>query len=519
MQKNKPHLIYIMPERTKLFELFPPVSTEEWMNRIKSDLKGEDFNNKLVWKTSMGFDVMPFYRLEDIEYLRYIDIRPGEMPFIRGEKTVNNNWKIRQDVKVTDYADANRKALTLIEGGTDSIGFHITNPDSITTDNFKILLKDTDPETIELNFLSDGRATELLTAFSNTIKDYSSGKISGAVETDPLSRLMLNGKLCIPVEKGFDYLAEVAQMTTSLPLFRAVHINSSNFRNAGADIVTELAFAISMGVEYLFRFAERDIFPGVASGKIRFSFGTGPEYFPEIAKLRAARLLWSVVMNAFKSGTGVSAQMEIHSVTIRLNKTTDDPYINMLRTQTEAMSAILGGADSITVEPYDIVFKQPDEFSERIARNQQLILREEAWFGKVADPAGGSYYIEKLTDLIAKHAWKLFLEIENYGGFVKALEKGVIKQKISEKAMNLKSRYRKNLIYLPDLIKVQAEPSVTFLPVAFNRPEFSIEDLDEIVPGKGDPSVKLSGQQSEEAWITPEGMAVKSFYTERDLAG
>jgi methylmalonyl-CoA mutase len=158
----------------------------------------------------------------------------------------------------------------------------------------------------------------------------------------------------------------------------------------------------------------------------------------EIAKLRAARLLWSVVINGFHHESRESTRMDIHCVTSEWNKTVYDPYVNMLRTQTEAMSAILGGTDSLTVEPFDITFRHPDEFSERIARNQQLILKEEAYFDKVADPAAGSYYIENLTNLIAENAWKLFLEIENQGGFLSSLKSGWIQRKLSESASRRK---------------------------------------------------------------------------------
>jgi methylmalonyl-CoA mutase len=179
---------------------------------------------------------------------------------------------------------------------------------------------------------------------------------------------------------------------------------------------------------------QRGISADIAASKIRFSFGTGSSYFPEIAKLRAARLLWSVVTNGFHPANGENIKMDMHCVTSEWNKTVYDPYVNLLRTQTEAMSAIIGGTNSLTVEPFDTVFRHPDEFSERIARNQQLILKEEAYFDKVADPAAGSYYIENLTNLIADNAWKLFIEIEDRGGFLSCLKSGYIQNKLSESA-------------------------------------------------------------------------------------
>jgi methylmalonyl-CoA mutase len=423
-----------MAQKEKLFDQFPPVSTKEWMNKINTDLKGADFNKKLVWKTNEGFEVKPFYRMEDIQNLMYINTLPGEFPYLRGTKVKNNNWLVRQNIEVTGYSEANRKALTILMKGVDSLGFIITDPESINEKNFDLLLERIFLGGVEINFLSNGKAKEIMDLLINYVKkSYSDpAEIRGAIEADSLSRLMVNGTLCIPLEEGFDYLASVVKSSSSLPNFRTININASNFNNAGADIVQELAFGISMGSEYMAQLTQRGIRSTVAASKIRFSFGTGSNYFPEIAKLRAARLLWSLVTNGFNPDQSENIKMDIHCVTSEWNKTVYDPYVNMLRTQTEAMSAIIGGTDSLTVEPFDIVFRCPDEFSERIARNQQLILQEEAYFDKVADPAAGSYYIENLTTLIAENAWKLFLEVEDKGGFLPCLKSGYIQDRLSE---------------------------------------------------------------------------------------
>ncbi len=476
-----------MIKREKLFEQFPPVSTREWMDKVTTDLKGADFNRKLVWKTSEGHEVMPFYRQEDIENLRYIDSLPGDFPYLRGNRIENNNWRIRQNITVTDYSAANKKALEILMKGIDSLGFYIADPESVSERNFNILLSGISHEAIELNFLSEGKAKEIVDFFIGYLKKTNADpqKIHGAIETDPLGRLMLNGTLCIPVEKGFDYLADVSGRISDLPEFRSIHLNASNFGNAGADIVQELAFSLSMGAEYISQFGERGIDADDAASRIRFSFGIGSSFFQEIAKLRAARLLWSVIMSGFVPGKKDAARMEIHCVTSRWNKTIYDPYVNILRTQTEAMSAILGGTDSLTVEPFDIIFRKPDEFSERIARNQQLILKEESYFDKVADPAAGSYYVENLTSLIAESAWKLFLEGETNGGFLESLKKGFIQGKIKESASSRKADIAKRkTIFLgtslytvqDELIPKDADPGKLFME---NNPEenFIVEPL------------------------------------------
>jgi methylmalonyl-CoA mutase len=425
----------------KLFDQFPPVTTKEWMDKIHADLKGADFNKKMVWKTNEGFEVKPFYRTEDIENLMYINSLPGEFPYIRGTKVKNNSWQVRQNIEVRDYAQANKKALDILMKGVDSLGFIIADPDSVNEENFKLLLSEIHLESIETNFLTNGKAKEILEILIKIAADrkLNLSEIRGAIEADPLSRLMLNGTLCIPEEAGFDYLSSLTKASELFPNLRTIHLNASNFNNAGADIVEELAFGIAMGSEYISQLADRGLNPGYTATKIRFSFGVGSNYFPEIAKLRAARLLWSTVLTGFDPKDSEGIRMDIHSVTSEWNKTLFDPYVNMLRTQTEAMSAILGGTDSLTVEPFDIAFRQPDEFSERIARNQQLILREESYFDKVADPAAGSYYIENLTRLIADSAWKIFVGIEEEGGFLSALRSGYIQSMIAESAAKRRS--------------------------------------------------------------------------------
>ena len=429
-----------MNKAQKLFDQFPPVSTEAWKELIITDLKGADFTKKLVWKTNMGFSVNPYYRAEDTDKLKYINTLPGKFPFLRGTKTDDNSWLIRQDILVRDFAEANRKALSILGRGIDSLGFMIEDPATVNIENFRILLNDIHLEAIELNILSNGKAKEIvdIIAFIAAEKGSDPNLLRGAVEADPLWRLMLNGTLCLPVDKGLDYLAQLTSLSGQLPLFRTLHINASLFGNAGTSLTEELAYGIAMGSEYMTQLTNRGISSSLAASKIRFSFGTGSDFFPEIAKLRAARLLWSVVMKGF----GIrDIKMEIHSVTAEWNKTVYDPYVNMLRTQTEAMAAVLGGTDSLTVLPFDKAFRNPDEFSERIARNQQLILREEAYFDKVADPAAGSWYVENLTNMIADSAWKLFIEIDEKGGFLEGVQTGFIQKKIEASAASKRKDY------------------------------------------------------------------------------
>jgi methylmalonyl-CoA mutase len=506
-----------MANKKKLFDKFPPVSKKEWMDKIIADLNGADFNKRMVWKTDEGFDVLPFYSKEDLENLRYLDSLPSEFPFLRGKKVKDNNWLIRQNINVSDYSVANRKALDILRLGVDSLGFIITDPESVSESNFNLLLKEINLKEVEINLLCNGKAKEIVDLVINQAKKDGDclNRLQGAFEADPLSRLMIYGTLCISLNSGFDYLASVTNAASVLPHFRTIHLSTSSFANAGADNVRELALGLSMGSEYLTQLTSRGISPDVAASSIRFSFGIGSNYFGEIAKLRAARLLWSVISDGFKPASRESCNMEIHSVTNEWNKTTDDPYVNILRTETEAMSAILGGTDSLTVKPYDATFRQPDDFSERIARNQQLILREEAYFGKVADPAAGSYYIENLTSLIADNTWKLFLRIEEEGGFLSALQKGLVHKILSESFSTSKYNNRKEA-KLPVISQFSEEGEKLTEQI---RHKFSYNDINALSYTKKEfrNRQKMSAVSSD--WMTGEGIRIKSVYGKEDLTG
>lgn len=429
-----------MNHREKLFDQFPPASAEQWMSKIQEDLKGADFERNMVWRTDEGFDVRPFYRIEDLENIHHSDSLPGKFPYVRGSRTEDNTWLIRQDIRVADYSEANRKARDILMKGVDSLGFIIDDPESINTSNLETLLRDICIDAAEINFVSDGKAVEILEGLAEISKKrgLTYRSLKGAIEADPLIRLMLRGRLCVTPVEGFDYLADLTRAAIPYPRLKTIHLNASRFCDAGAGVTLELALALSAGSEYMAQLTERGISAEKAASKIRFSFGTGPDYFACIAGLRAARLLWSVVQKGYIPDENNISRMEIHCTTGRWNKTIYDPYVNMLRTQTEAMSAVLGGTDSLTVEPFDSVFRRPGEFSERIARNQQLILKEESYFDKVADPAAGSYYIENLTSMIADKAWKIFLELEEQGGFLESIKSGSVQKRLEESAAQRK---------------------------------------------------------------------------------
>lgn len=410
---------------SKLFADFPAVSTEAWMDKITADLKGADFTKKLVWKTKEGFSVNPFYRQEDLEGIKYLDTLPGEFPYIRGTKADSNDWFVRQDIHVIDVKEANAKALDLLQKGIDSLGFCITKAELITKENIEALLNEICLDAIEVNFMIHKESVKFVEIFAAfiTAKGYDKATIKGAINFDPLGRLLCRGKMS---DEAFDTSAKLIEATKELPKFKAVTINAKHISNAGGNITQELGYALSMGSEYLAQLTDKGLSVDAIAKNLKFQFSVSSNYFMEIAKFRAARLTWAQIVDQYQPENKCSCKIQMHAETSKWNMTVFDPNVNMLRSQTEAMSATLGGVDSLTVLPYNVTFEESNDITERIARNQQLLLKEESYFGKIVDPAGGSYYIEKLTDEVATAAWSIFQSVEDKGGFLVAMKEGSI---------------------------------------------------------------------------------------------
>jgi methylmalonyl-CoA mutase len=434
-------------QREKLFADFPQVSTEQWMEVITADLKGADFQKRLVWKTNEGFNVNPFYRAEDIEGLNLTENLPGQFPYIRSTRK-DNVWYVRQEIDVKNFAEANKKALTLLEKGVTSFGFLLPK-DALSAENIATLLNGISPENTELNFRTCITCTLKL---AKLVADYLSAqsvdlqKCYGSVEFDPFRKILKKG---VDEPDWAEKSVEIVKTLSVLPRYKAISVTGSRMNDAGAYSFQELGYSLSYGNQVLSALIEGGVEPATAADKIKFEFGVGSNYFMEIAKFRAARWLWAKIVEAYKpqctcddcncmeeSGLDFCpcvAKMNIHATTSRFNQSLFDPYVNLLRTQTEAMSATLGAVDSLTVLPFDSAFETPTEFAERIAVNQQLLLKEEAHFDKITDPASGSYYIESLTNSLAEQAWKLFIETEETG-FYAALKAGTVQDAINASA-------------------------------------------------------------------------------------
>jgi len=428
-------------QREKLFTDFPPVTTEEWMDVVTKDLKGADFQKRLVWRTNEGFNVNPFYRAEDIEGMAAAENLPGQFPYVRSTRK-DNVWYVRQEIDVTDFNAANKKALALLERGITSFGFHLPKND-LSAENLAILLNGIAPDKVELNFSTCISKTDelarLVVAYV-TAQKADLMQCFGSIEFDPFRKILKKG---VDEPKWVEKTVEMVKITAPLPRYRAISITGNRMNDAGAYSFQELGYSLSYGNQVLSKLIENGVDPSLAAKKIKFAFGVGSNYFMEIAKFRAARWLWAEIVNAYKppcahdcdnkadDGTcRCAAKMNMHATTSRFNQSLYDPYVNLLRTQTEAMSATIGAVDSLTVRPFDEAFETPSAFAERIAANQQLLLKEEAHFDKITDPSSGSYYIETLTSSLAEQAWKLFLQTEETG-FYEALKAGTVQDAIN----------------------------------------------------------------------------------------
>ena len=416
--------------KEKLFSDFVAPTRQEWRDKIEVDLKGADYQKKMVWRTNEGFSMEPFYRKEDVDKLATVNALPGEFPYVRGNRAASNEWHVRQDIKCECPKEANQKALDILNKGVDSLGFTIPGKE-VSTEYVDTLLEGIYPECVELNFRTCQRhAVELakiLVAWFQK-KGADPKKVEGSISFDPIGKMIQKGK------DTSDVLADAKELVETLadyPLFRAISVNAFELTDAGAYSYQDLGYALAWGNEYMQELTEAGIAPELAAQNIKFNLGINGVYFMEIAKLRAARMLWAQIVSQYTSDKE-AAKMHVCAITTTYNQTLFDSYVNMLRSQTETMSAALGGVESIVVRPFDTPYETPTEFAERIARNQQLLLKDECHFDRMVDVAGGSYFIEELTTALAGQAWKLFLAVEEEGGFLAAAKAGTVQNAINE---------------------------------------------------------------------------------------
>jgi methylmalonyl-CoA mutase len=386
---------------TNLFDDFSPVSAKLWKQKIQFELNGADYNETLIWNSPEDIKVKPFYDKEDFTKKHSVSTKASQ-------------FKICQNIFVFDLDKSIEKALDTINRGAESIRFTIPNENI----NIEKLLEKLPFDEIVIYFHFQFISIDFVNKIDAIAKEK---KAVIYCLLDPIGQLAKDGNWYNTKEKNnFDTLNILTKETATLSL---ISINSSLYQNAGANMIQQIAYSLAHANEYLNRIA-------VINKPIVFQISVGANYFFEIAKLRAFRILFKKIAQEYNH----NLDCHILVTPSKRNKTIYDYNVNMLRTTTECMSAIIGGADAIANLPYDALYHKDNEFGDRIARNQLLILKNESFFDKVDNPADGSYYIESLTNQLAEKALVLFKDIEAKGGFLKQLNEGVIKRKIQESA-------------------------------------------------------------------------------------
>ncbi|GAB3201835.1 methylmalonyl-CoA mutase [Pontibacter aydingkolensis] len=414
-----------MTEEQKLFSEFNSATAADWEHKAQKDLRETSLEN-LTWQTYENIDVKPYYSKEDIAGLPFVQHQPGQFPYLRGRKTNDNSWENIQEISVSgDGRKAIDKATDALTRGADGIYYVVQQQELF---DLEYLVRRIDLSKYTVSYAVTEQPDCFLQRLYTELQKcgISHHNLKGFINFDPVS---VKSKINHEEGRG---IIKTLDLTKDSPEFYGITVNGTSFSSIGASVTQEIAYTLSAAVTYIDKLTTAGEPLESVLRNVQFVMALGTNYFFEIAKLRALRLLWAAVIEAYQAKPELAANLRIHSVTSSWYQTTLDPHVNMLRTTTEAMAAVISGCDSLTITPFDNTFRHSDEFSERIARNVSVILKEEAYLDKAIDPAAGSYYLEALTNELATKAWKLFKTVEERGGFEAAYEDGFILGTITE---------------------------------------------------------------------------------------
>ncbi len=447
---------YELPKSVELKKDFPSPTYDEWKAKVEKDLKGASFEKKLITKTIEGINLNPIYTRESLQKNSLLDQYPGSGSTRASDVAgyFNSEWLINQRIELSDADEFNTALKDALNRGQNSIYISLDKASKLGLDadyaetndvgngglsisGLSSLSRSLDGIDITKHpiFISTGFSSvpfvSILSAYCKR-NNIDISKLTGSVEADPIGYWALEGELPVPVNSAISGIkTSLDWKIKNAPMLKTCNVSSLPYVNSGANGVQELAFMLATTAEYLRKLIDLGANINDAAQNIKVTLGIGSSFFAEVAKLRAAKVLWKNLISAF-GGNKKSQAINIFAISSQFNKTKFDPYVNMLRTTTETFSAIMGGIDSLQVAPFDSVFSTPDDFSRRIARNTQIILKEEAHFGNTIDPAGGSYFVENLTEKIAKKAWEKFQQIEKNGGMIESLKDNFIQNEIEE---------------------------------------------------------------------------------------
>jgi methylmalonyl-CoA mutase len=434
----------------KLLTEFPPVSYEDWRKLVEADLKGAPFEKRMFTSTYEGITLRPIYRRDDAARLPHLNSFPGFAPFVRGANArgyVTKPWDVSQEIATSSPTEFNHAARNSISRGLNALNMVLdqatrngndpdwAQPEEVgygglsiaTVGDLERALDGIDLEQTSLFVRSGASAlpfAALLVALARKRKKTPTS-LRGCIEMDPLGVLSHEGKLPQSLSAAYREMAALTRWAAGhAPHLQVICVHSRAWHEAGGNAVQELAFTLATAVEYLRQMHQRGFEVDTVAPRIRFAITVGTNFFMEIAKLRALRMLWARAVST-AGGNEASQRLSLHIRTSLWNKSARDPYNNLLRATVEAFAGVLGGCDSMQVGAFDQVIRTPDDFSQRIARNTQLILQRECDLDHVIDPAGGSWFVESLTGELASRAWTQFQEIEKAGGMEAALRAGL----------------------------------------------------------------------------------------------
>lgn len=468
-------------------------SFNDWKKLVRKETKGGKLED-LIWDTPEGIKIKPLYTHEDIKNFKHQDSPPGTFPFLRGPRATmytNKPWTIRQYAGFSTAKESNRFYKQALKNGQMglSVAFDLATHRGYDSDHarvvadvgatgvaidsvedMKILFKDIPLEKMSVSMTMNGAVLPILACFIVTAEEQgvAQKKISGTIQNDILKEFMVRNTFVYPPKPSMRIVADIiAYASKKMPKFNSISISGYHMQEAGANQVQELAYTLGDGLEYVRAALNRGLKIDDFAPRLSFFFSIGMNFFMEIAKLRAARVLWSEIISQFKPKNPMSLALRTHCQTSGVSLTEQDPYNNIVRTTIEAMAAVFGGTQSLHTNSFDEALALPTDFSSRIARNTQLILAEESGISKVVDPLGGSYFLENLTNSLITQSKKLLREVENVGGMTKAVEKGIPKMRIEESAAKHQARVDNNqqTIVGVNKYKLENEPDVNIMSI------------------------------------------------------
>ncbi|QFS83424.1 Methylmalonyl-CoA mutase [Roseivivax sp. THAF40] len=435
-------------------------TTNDWRALAEKELKGKSLDS-LTWNTLEGIDIKPLYTEEDVKDLPHMGTMPGLEPFTRGVKATmyaGRPWTIRQYAGFSTAEESNRFYRRALDAGQQGVsvafdlathrGYDSDHPRVVgdvgkagvaidSVEDMKVLFDGIPLDQVSVSMTMNGAVIPVLASFIATGEEQGHDKslLSGTIQNDILKEFMVRNTYIYPPEPSMRIIADIIEYTSAeMPKFNSISISGYHMQEAGANLVQELAFTLADGKEYVKAAVDRGMDIDKFAGRLSFFFAIGKNFFMEAAKLRAARMLWHRIMTDLGAQNPRSKMLRTHCQTSGVSLAEQDPYNNVIRTAYEAMSAVLGGTQSLHTNALDEAIALPTDFSARIARNTQLILQEETGVTNVVDPLAGSYYVEKLTHDLAEAAWAMIEEVDEMGGMTKAVESGMPKLRIEEAA-------------------------------------------------------------------------------------